>query len=64
MSSDTAQAMRRALKRPLFAAGTAFLAAAWIGRIALNSSLVLLIGGSAALLLIVADIARTRRHGY
>ena len=59
-----ADALGRAFRRPLFVAGVAVLAAAWIARIAAGSSLALLAGGLAAAVLISLDIARTRRHGY
>ena len=60
-----AQSLARAFKRPLFVGGVAVLAAAWIARFTpIYSPFVLLAGGLIAAVLILADIARTRRHGY
>lgn len=64
MAQEMSQALGRAFKRPLFATGATVLAAAWIVRFALESPFPLAVGGPIALLLILADIARTRRHGY
>ena len=58
------EALSKAFRRPLFAAGVAVLAAAWIVRIYADSSVALLVGGAAAAILICADIARTKKHGY